>query len=56
VAIALGEEFSERAGSRFAVLLFDEDKDFHRPHTSPDTPKGDVASIQKYIEEHGLKP
>jgi hypothetical protein len=43
----LGGDLSERAGSRVAVVLFDEVRVFHRPHPSPDTDKGAVASIRK---------
>lgn len=54
--IALGAEITEREGSRIAVILFDEVKVFHRPHPSPDTDKGAVASIRKWLETHGVKP
>jgi hypothetical protein len=52
----LGAEISERAGSRVAVVLFGEVRVFHRPHPSPDTNKGAVASIRKWLEEHGVTP
>ena len=52
----LGGEVSERAGSRVAVVLFGEVKVFHRPHPSPDTDKGAVASIRKWFREHGVAP
>ena len=52
----LGGEVSERAGSRVAVVLFGEVRVFHRPHPSPDTDKGAVASIRKWLEEYGVKP
>jgi len=29
---------------------------FHRPHPSPDTDKGAVASIRKWLETNGVKP
>ena len=50
----LGGDVSERAGSRVAVVLFGEVRVFHRPHPSPDTDKGAVASIRKWLEEHGV--
>lgn len=53
---ALGAEFMEREGSRIAVILFDEVKVFHRPHPSPDTDKGAVVSVRKWIETHGVTP
>jgi hypothetical protein len=54
--IALGAEVSEREGSRVGVFLFKEVRVFHRPHPSPDTDKGPVASIRKWLEENGVKP
>ena len=52
----LGAEISEREGSRVAVVLFSEVRVFHRPHPSPDTDKGAVASIRRWLEHHGVLP
>lgn len=52
----LGAEISEREGSRVGVKLFGEIQVFHRPHPSPDTDKGAVASIRKWLERNGVKP
>jgi hypothetical protein len=52
----LGADTSEREGSRVAVVLFNEVRVFHRPHPSPDTDKGAVASIRKWLEQHGVLP
>ena len=52
----LGAEFEEREGSRVEVFLFDLVRVFHRPHSSPDTDKGAVAAIRKWLEENGVKP
>lgn len=52
----LGAEISQREGSRIGVFLFGELRVFHRPHPSPDTDKGAVASIRKWLESHGVKP
>ena len=54
--IELGAEVEERAGSRVSVFLFEEVRVFHRPHPSPDTDKGAVASIRKWLEQHGVEP
>ncbi|MFC1748456.1 type II toxin-antitoxin system HicA family toxin [Pseudomonadota bacterium] len=54
--IALGADVSERAGSRIAVVLFGEVRVFHRPHPSPSTDKGAVASIRKWLEENEVTP
>ncbi|MBN1907204.1 MAG: type II toxin-antitoxin system HicA family toxin [Deltaproteobacteria bacterium] len=54
--IALGAEISEREGSRVAVFLFNGVRIFHRPHPTPDTDKGAVKSIRKWLEMHGVTP
>ncbi|RVT47695.1 type II toxin-antitoxin system HicA family toxin [Rubrivivax albus] len=53
---ALGAEVSEREGSRVAVVLFGEVRVFHRPHPSPHTDKGAVASVRRWLEQHGVRP
>ena len=52
----LGAEITEREGSRVAVILFGEVRVFHRPHPSPSTDKGAVASVRKWLEQHGVLP
>jgi hypothetical protein len=52
----LGAEISEREGSRIAIVLFDEVRVFHRPHPSPDTNKGAVASIRKWLNDNEVNP
>ena len=54
--LALGAEISERAGSRIAIFWFNEIRIFHRPHPSPNTDKGAVASVRKWLESHGVTP
>ena len=54
--VDLGEKVSEREGSRIGVKLFDEVHVFHRPHPSPDTDKGAVESIRKWLNENGVIP
>jgi len=53
---ALGANISEREGSRIGVKLFGEVQVFHRPHPSPDTDKGAVSSIRKWLEKNGVTP
>lgn len=53
--IELGAEVSQREGSRVAVVLFKEVRVFHRPHPSPNTDKGAVASVRKWLEQHGVE-
>ena len=52
----LGAEITEREVSRVALVLFGEVRVFHRPHPSPNTDKGAVASIRKWLEQHGVGP
>lgn len=49
---ALGAEVSEREGSRVEVFLFGEVRVFHRPHPSPDTDKGAVASVREWLRRN----
>jgi len=53
---SLGADVSERAGSRVAVVMFGEVRVFHRPHPTPDTDKGAVTSIRKWLQEHEVSP
>lgn len=52
----LGADVSEREGSRVAIVLFSEVRVFHRPHPSPNADKGAVASVRKWLEQHGVTP
>ena len=54
--VYLGAEVSEREGSRVGVVLFGEVRVFHRPHPSPNTDKGAVATVRKWLELHGVEP
>lgn len=54
--IELGAKISEREGSRIAIVLFEEVRIFHRPHPSPNTDKGAVSSIRKWLKQHGVEP
>lgn len=54
--VALGAEISERAGSRVAVVLFDQVRIFHRPHPAPTTDKGAVASARKWLADNEVTP
>lgn len=54
--VSLGAETVEREGSRLEVYLFGVVKVFHRPHPSPDTDKGAVSAIRKWLEDNGVTP
>ena len=53
---ALNATIEEREGSRVAVILNGKVAIFHRPHPSPDTDKGAVKSVRKFLENVGVKP
>jgi len=52
----LGAKVDEREGSRVGVRLFNDIRVFHRPHPSPKTDKGAVASIRGWLKSNGVKP
>jgi hypothetical protein len=52
----LGAEFTKRKGSRVAVSLNGQDAVFHRPHPSPDTDKGAVRAVRRFLESVGVGP
>lgn len=52
--VGLGAEISEREGSRIGVRLFGEMRVFHRPHPSPKTDKGAVASVREWLKRNGV--
>ena len=54
--VELGAEICEREGSRVGVRLFNTRKVFHRPHPSPNTDKGAVASIREWLRENKVVP
>lgn len=54
--VELGAEIIEAEGSRVGVRLFGDRRVFHRPHPSPDTDKGAVASVRKWLESNGVNP
>lgn len=54
--VELGAEIIEAEGSRVGVRLFGDRRVFHRPHPNPDTDKGAVTSVRKWLESNGVKP
>jgi len=54
--VDFGASVSEREGSRIGVKLFGEVRVFHRPHPSPDTDKGAVESIRKWLKDNEVQP
>lgn len=54
--VSLGATIQEREGSRVAVILLGQVQVFHRPHPSPMTDKGAVASVRRWLESHNITP
>jgi len=52
--IALGGEIKQGSGSRVRFLLNGNIARFHRPHPSPDTDRGAVASLREWLESTGV--
>jgi hypothetical protein len=50
----LGAEISEGRGSRMRVVLNNVRAVFHRPHPSPNTDKGAVKSVRRFLEHAGV--
>jgi hypothetical protein len=54
--LELGAQIEEREGSRILIRLFGERRVFHRPHPSPMTDKGAVASLRDWLNDNGVSP
>lgn len=53
---ALGAEITEGAGSRVRVKLNGLRAVFHRPHPRPETDKGALVSVRRFLKEAGIEP
>lgn len=53
---ALGAEVSEGRGSRVRIVLNGVRAVFHRPHPQPDTDKGALRSMRRFLTEAGITP
>ena len=54
--LELGAKIEEREGSRVLIRLFGGRRVFHRPHPSPMTDKGAIASLREWLNDNGVKP
>ena len=54
--VALGAEISEGRGSRVRIFLNGAKADFHRPHPRPDTDKGALKAVRRFLVEAGIEP
>ena len=53
---ACGGVIEEARGSRICVDINGCFAHFHRPHPQPDTDKGAVKSVRRFLENAGIKP
>lgn len=53
--IACGGTIEEARGSRICVEINGVFAHFHRPHPQPDTNKGAVKSVRRFLENAGVK-
>jgi len=53
---ALGADLTEGRGSRVRIHLRGIRAVFHRPHPEPDTDKGALRSMRRFLNEAGINP
>jgi hypothetical protein len=53
---APGAELSEGRGSRVRIHLNGVRATFHRPHPEPETDKGALKSMRRFLESAGIHP
>jgi hypothetical protein len=53
---ALGAERSEGRGSRVRFSLNGAEAVFHRPHPEPETDRGAVVAVRRFLESAGIRP
>jgi hypothetical protein len=53
---AVGAELSEGRGSRVRVALKGVRAVFHRPHPRPETGRGALRSVKRFLIEAGVNP
>jgi hypothetical protein len=53
---ACGGSMEEARGSRLCVEINGVFAHFHRPHPQPDTDKGAVKSVRRFLENAGVRP
>jgi HicA toxin of bacterial toxin-antitoxin, len=51
-----GAVITEGEGSRVRVALNGVRAVFHRPHPGPNTDKGALGSVRRFLQEAGVKP
>ena len=53
---ACGGTLEEERGSRICVEINGVAAHFHRPHPRPDTDRGAVKSVRRFLENAGVRP
>ena len=53
---ALNADLTEGSGSRVRIYLNGVRAVFHRPHPEPDTDKGALKSMRRFLTRTGIKP
>lgn len=53
---AAGADVSEGSGSRVRVTVRGDTAVFHRPHPSPETDKGAVKALRRFLRQAGIAP
>jgi hypothetical protein len=53
---ALGADLSEGKGSRIRIALNGVRAVFHRPHPRPETDRGAVKAMRRFLSQAGIKP
>ena len=54
--VACGGSLEKARGSRVCVEINGVVAHFHRPHPRPDTDKGAVKSVRRFLENAGVRP
>jgi len=54
--VACGGVLEEARGSRVCVEINNVVAHFHRPHPSPDTDKGAIKSVRRFLGDAGVTP
>jgi hypothetical protein len=54
--VALDSELVEGRGSRVTVFLGRAKATFHRPHPRPETDKGAVRAVRRFLIQAGVRP
>lgn len=52
----LGAEVEEGSGSRVRIMLRDKIITFHRPHPRPESKRGQVRAVRRFLEDVEIQP